>query len=648
MQMMDTECYGNYWLCKFMDRETGVFESFPMSAYHPPLDLPRLRARLLSDTTITFNGEGYDFPVIECALAGFTCEQLKIVSDYIIMGNSKPWDVRDKFGAPRLFGVDHIDLFNVTPGQASLKIYGGRAHSKKMQDLPFEPSKILTYQDMVDIDLYCGNDLVLTNDVYTAVEDDISTRIDLTAQYGVDMRSKSDAQIAEAAFKKLLGLDYSACEAMKRAAYLPGGTQFYYKPPAFLKFTTPACRAVLDMFMREPFTMSPKGQPQESQVIKDHVLTIKGTSYQFGAGGLHSKEFSIRHVACAVYSLQDVDAESFYPKIISILRMYPHQIGPVFLTIYDGWIEVRLDYKHAGEVKKAATFKIKINGSFGKLGSQYSILCAPQLLIQTTVTGQLCLLMLSEMLNAIDGISVVSANTDGVVIKCRRDLEPVRDAVVARWRFMTGFKTEANDYRALFSRDVNSYIAFKVKGKPKTKGDFAIGGLAKNPEREICTTAVIAYIENGTPLEKTIRECSDIRRFVTVRAVKGGGEWVHETIQTDTMAQKRALLTSHGWFEMVRGTWVRVTNDTQTALPTLDAIKTVLSQQSRTYLGKAVRWYYGHGQTGHIAYTTSGNRVARSEGCKPCMELPDVLPPDIDYDWYINEANELLASIGCC
>ena len=38
--------------------------------------------------------------------------------------------------------------------------------------------------------------------------------------------------------------------------------------------------------------------------------------------------------------------------------------------------------------------KIQINGSFGKLGSKYSLLYAPDLLLQTTITGQLALLML--------------------------------------------------------------------------------------------------------------------------------------------------------------------------------------------------------------------------------------------------------------
>ena len=57
-----------------------------------------------------------------------------------------------------------------------------------------------------------------------------------------------------------------------------------------------------------------------------------------------------------------------------------------------------------------------LNGTFGKTGSPYSVLFAPEMMIQTTITGQLALLMLIEHLETAS-ISVISANTDGIVIQ---------------------------------------------------------------------------------------------------------------------------------------------------------------------------------------------------------------------------------------
>jgi hypothetical protein len=64
------------------------------------------------------------------------------------------------------------------------------------------------------------------------------------------------------------------------------------------------------------------------------------------------------------------------------------------------------------------------------------------------------------------------------------------------------------------------------------------------------------------------------------------------------------------------------------------------------YVGSTVRWYYAKDVVGELVMAKSGNKVPRSEGAKPCMVLPDTLPDDIDYDWYITEAVRILTDIG--
>ena len=45
-----------------------------------------------------------------------------------------------------------------------------------------------------------------------------------------------------------------------------------------------------------------------------------------------------------------------------------------------------------------------------------------------------------------------------------------------------------------------------------------------------------------------------------------------------------------------------------------------------------------------VTYVKSGNAVAGTKGGKLCMELPATLPSDLDYDWYIDYAKELLGN----
>jgi len=56
-------------------------------------------------------------------------------------------------------------------------------------------------------------------------------------------------------------------------------------------------------------------------------------------------------------------------------------------------------------------------------------------------------------------------------------------------------------------------------------------------------------------------------------------------------------------------------------------------------------WYYANGSKGCIV-TPADGLVARTEGCVPMMELTDAVPADMDYDWYIREAESLLVDIG--
>jgi DNA polymerase elongation subunit (family B) len=207
-------------------------------------------------------------------------------------------------------------------------------------------------------------------------------------------------------------------------------------------------------------------------------------------------------------------------------------------------------------------------------------------MIQVTITGQLSLLMLIESLES-RGIPVVSGNTDGVVIKCPVDKEDLMRFIIARWVKTTNFVMEETQYAALYSRDVNNYIALKYNGEVKRKGCFAPASIDKNPDNEICTEALIEYLKHGTAFEHTVKSCSDIRKFLTLRNVNDG------------------------------------------------------AVQRGEYIGKAIRYYHSKTENGYIEYKKNGNKVPNSDGAKPFMDLSKPFPKDIDYQWYVNKTKEL-------
>jgi hypothetical protein len=627
---LDIECYPNYFLVKLMNDE-GRFREFEMFEGQG-LDVVKLRALLNSYTVVTFNGVNYDWPVLSLALSGADNEALKEASDAIIVNDMKPWNFYKHFRCQAL-SYDRIDIKEVAPGvMVSLKLYAGRLHAPKMQDLPYDPDSLLTREQMQAVNLYCGNDLHVTKQLYDAIKGRVTLRETMSAEYRTDLRSKSDAQVAEAVIKTEL-FRLTNKKLVKPSVK---EKEFFYKVPEYMKFDSDQLNNVFEMVKRSPFTAKTNGQIEMTEELAKTLIHINGTTYKLGIGGLHSQESEISYQTDDEHMIVDRDVTSYYPSIILNQGLYPETLGPHLLEVFKVLVDRRVaakrknrelkklgvkghDYRHSLAKEVVAdvspfveytskftlgqdlefdrsvtvmdSLRITINGAFGKLGSVYSALYAPDLMIQVTVTGQLTLLMLIERFE-MAGIKVISANTDGIVTRYPRSRHEEIAALVKQFEQETQFEFEDTHYSGLYSRDVNNYIAIKPDGEVKTKGTFKAGDLQKNTQNDICNEALIAYLKDGTPIEETIRACKDIRKFVTVRTVKGGGVYAGQ------------------------------------------------------YLGKVVRWYYGTDSLGTINYVKSGNKVPRTDGCVPLMDLPVDFPNNVDYNWYVNETNDLLMDIG--
>lgn len=592
--IFDTECYSNYFLAAFTSLVTGKVVYFEMTP-SKPLDINRFGWVMQNFTTVGFYSNNYDLPMTTLALNGRSCTQLKEASDKLIVEGWRPGDIL-KQNKLKALKFDHIDLIEVAPLRASLKTYAGRLHAPRMQDLPFHPSSVLTEDQIAIIRWYCVNDLTNTAFLHETLIEQIKLREQLTQETGIDVRSKSDAQIAEAVIADELE---RRTGRRPRAPLIDVGTVYRYRLPHYLKFATPLMNAVADRVISSGFVVAEDGSIDIPPALKGLDIPIGDSVYRMGIGGLHSREKSVCHVSDDIYILRDKDVISYYPKLMLNLGIYPKHIGPIFLEIFRTIVERRIAAKEKGLKAIAESLKIVVNGAYGKLASAFSIMYSPDNLINVTLTGQLSLLMLIERLE-LSGIKVVSANTDGVVIKCKRVDQALCDAIVAQWERETGLQLEEAVYKRLASRDVNNYIAVKEDGSTKTKGAYfnpwastknPAEKLKKNPTSTVCIDAVEAFLINGTPIDHTIRSCRKVERFVSVRNVSGG------------------------------------------------AVK------DGEYLGKAIRWYYST-KGGEIVYAKNGNKVPRSDGAMPLMQIPKEIPEDIDYDWYIRESEKHLVEIG--
>lgn len=588
----DVEIFKNYFFIGFKCLKTGKYLTL-----ESPFNERKLSWIMHNYCCVGFNNIKFDNPVLWLSYKTQDIPTLQRLSSALI--NEGLWHQEaQKVFQFKIYETKIIDTIEVAPLKGSLKLYMARLHAPRIQELPFPIDVNLTDEQKKIAKHYNFNDLDGTELLFNFMKERIELRQSMSAEYGLDLNSKSDAQIAEA----VLVQEVTKINGVRpKKPNIPPGTSFYYKPPAYLKFQTPALQALLETVKSVSFIIGETGRVTLPKELDTTIQISKG-EYRLGIGGLHSSEENVCYKATDDLSISDKDVTSYYPRLTTTLGLYPKALGPAFLEAYEKIIQSRIKAKEAKRTTEAAGKKIVVNGAGGKYSDPYSFLYDPELTIQQNVTGQLDLLLYIETVT-LAGLTVISANTDGIVCLVPKELEQKYQECGQYWQKITGFNLEETRYSSYYARDVNSYVAVKVGAKSikdiKVKGPYSeIGSqsgtqLDTNPTTQICTDAVKQLLLDGTSIEQTIRNCKDFTRFITVRQAKYPG-----------------------------------------------------AHKDGEYLGKVIRWYYQKAEMGTINTVAANNKIPDSEGACPVMDLPSEVPFDIDFQWYERKCLEILREIA--
>lgn len=620
--------------------ETGERHKF---WFHKSADMKKLEKLLLSKdyTWVGFNSRNFDIPLVNAATDGLHPVQLKKMAQDLIEGARMPWHVARDYDFEEIEDLDHIDLFEVAPGvKISLKTYMGRLGYPTLVDMPFHHTDDLEPKDLKIVESYCWNDIGGTKMLFEKLQTEIKLRKELGAQYGLDLRSKSDAQCAEAIFKKLLGL------TSKQDKFVPNYVE--YRAPEFIQTESPVVNTVLDLMENTEFVINKaNGSPIEPEWMSEPVALGKGL-YKVGLGGLHSQhDVKLHRTATDKIEISDFDVASYYPNIImkaGLVPMFGGDRGERFLAEYANIYAQRKAAKDAGNKVVANSLKILLNGTYGKLGSIFSAFYAPDLMLAVTLTGQLNLMCLIYELEKIKGVTVLSANTDGIMVEFPTTARKRVLKVFAVNSKRTGFEYEETPYRTVAMKDVNNYVAVTTDGKVKSKGLYASNDpaenplyLMKNPTMEVCTRMVKDYLSKGWLPEESIEQYDDMRDYVAIRNVKGGGVQHKKYITVDDWE----LIEDHG---SAKNVWSSATSGKQVKRKSRPA--PYEHGIGGTPFGRVARWYMTTKQLPPITYVESNNTVPKTTGAMLCMTLPTELPKDLDRHWYIKEAYSMLSDMG--
>lgn len=498
----DIETYPNCFVCVFRKKEwSWVFEiSDRKNDYHQFIEFCNwLKSN--SCRMVGFNNIGFDYPVIH-----------KIIYDRII---PSPYQIyrhalsiiqsNDKFKHiiwPSDRYVFQLDLFKIhhfdnKAKSTSLKALEINMRLDDVRDLPFEPGTTLNDWEMNDLIKYCKHDTLATEKFYEKSLDKIRFRDELSIKYHYDFTNHNDAKIGKDYIILRLGKDY--CYRRTSNGRQPIQTPRPYialKDAIFpyIKFENQEFDRVLEYLKNQTITET-KG------VFKGLSATINNFKYDFGTGGIHgsvSKQVIKSNDDWIIY---DIDVASYYPSLAIANRVYPEHLGDVFCDIYEDIKKERFSYPKG--TPENSMLKLALNAVFGDSNNQYSCFYDPLYTMKITINGQLLLLMLAEQL--MNFSKLIQINTDGMTLYLHRSQIETVKQICKWWESFTLLELESAEYKRMWIRDVNNYIAEKNDSKLKRKGAYEYElEWHKDHSSLVIQKAVEAYFTRGIDIEDFI------------------------------------------------------------------------------------------------------------------------------------------------
>ena len=393
------------------------------------------------------------------------------------------------------------------------------------------------------------------NDVYIVCEivrlnpDEIKSRYAVSKTYQVDVLNSSRSKTADTLFEKFYS-KFSGLDPSQWKGKSTERTAMSFKKVIFpfIKFKTPELQALLTELYNT--TIYRTSKDAFSKEVK-----IGNVTYNLATGGIHSQDRPME-----VWSTTDFppftlptggreqrkftilhwDIASFYPSIMSVHKVAPeHMSKSAFCNLVTWMKDTRVAAKHSKEdyidgIPKdvlALVLKIVINSIYGKFGFEKGDLYDRLAVLKVTVNGQLMILMLCEELE-MNGIQVISANTDGIMVKVYEDQTEIFNQIADNWQQVTGMSADADIVHSLIARDINNYIAqFRTKdkktGENKLKLEYkgALNplmysiDLSKGYDMPIVAQAVSDYFLKKIPIMDTLQSATNILDFCKTQNV---------------------------------------------------------------------------------------------------------------------------------
>jgi hypothetical protein len=538
----DEETYPNVFTVGILEVSTMRYWYFEISDRRNDSDgLAQLLQYIIAvkGRLVGFNNIHFDYPVLHVFMTNYG---RRVISSRLLYRKAKNIiDSQDDFEHQvkrkdvLIIQVDLLKIhhFDNKGKRTSLKALEIAMRMDSVQDLPFEPGRNLTSDEIDKLIKYMGHDIKATYKFYCYSMEKIEFRAELSKEHNRDFTNFNDTKIGKEYFE--MHLEKAGIQCYTKNQYgqrIPrqthrGAIQLKDCILPCIKFEREEFRALHDWLMNksvdgtkevlnnipydqrlfkyiDPVSVRFKGIDWPEYKLKPDVahtgskllklgiyndciakfagmqgveiyalsltLIIDGFPFVFGTGGLHGSVKGQTVVSDHKGNIVDWDVKSFYPNLSIVFGLFPEHLSRDFCNIFKMLYEQRIASPKGSAIN--AMLKLALNGVYGNSNNLFSVFYDPKFMLSITMSGQLILCMLIEQLMKINGLKVIQANTDGVTVKCPHESIDFMNEVCKWWEGYTDLVLESAVYTKMVIKNVNAYIGVFEDGSLKRNKSY--------------------------------------------------------------------------------------------------------------------------------------------------------------------------------
>lgn len=423
---------------------------------------------------VGYNSRNYDVYILKSILLGMNPKK---VNDDLIVRGMKGWQISQNFKKVKLL---NFDVYTKNP----LKVLEGFMGSDiRETEVDFDIDRKLTAQEMRQTIRYNVHDVEQTIEVFRRNHYLYDSQLQLVETFNMPLHMIEQTQ-------SQLASNILECDRKERE------DEFDIK--IVDKIRLEKYKYAYDWFMNF----------SNMDYKKSFSMDVCGVPHRFGWGGIHGAPEKPIHRKGRMFH---IDVTSYYPNLM---------IKYGFLTrnsrnpkLYENIYDIRVSLKQQGKKKEQAPYKIVLNGTYGITKDKYSAAYDPRQANNICINGQL---MLLDLLERLEGhIDLIQSNTDGLIIQVDDNKDEI-DKVIEichMWENRFGMRLEFDEIEEIFQKDVNNYIFRFSNGKLERKGAYVMELDDLNYDLPIINRALVNYMMNDVPVERTINDCDELREF---------------------------------------------------------------------------------------------------------------------------------------